>query len=159
MSAENVTLVRKALLGSASADAFYEVLDPEIEWDVTRAPGGEAVFRGRDAVRAFMQTWRHGWEYWRFEEEDFLDAGERVVTIARPGRAAVWTVRDEKVVRFVWYERGGAQRRRSRSSFIKVIPRGVTRSMRSTGATDSIDSRTCSRFTESWTATTWLALR
>jgi ketosteroid isomerase-like protein len=105
MSAGNVTLVRNALLGSASADAFYEVLDREIEWDVTRAPGGEAVIRGRDAVRAFMQTWRHGWEYWRFEEEDFLDAGERVVTIARPGRAAIWTVRDGNVVRFVWYER------------------------------------------------------
>jgi hypothetical protein len=27
------------------------------------------------------------------------------VTIARPGRAAIWTVRDGKVVRFVWYER------------------------------------------------------
>jgi hypothetical protein len=58
-----------------------------------------------------MPTWRHGWEYWRFEEEDFVDAGESVVTIARgpdpadAPRAAVWTFRDGKVARFVWYER------------------------------------------------------
>jgi ketosteroid isomerase-like protein len=107
MSAEDVALIRAALR-APSADAFYDALDPEVEWDVTRAPGDTSVMRGRDAVRAFMQSWRHGIEHWRFEEKDFVDAGDRVVTIAagsEPRPAAVWSVRDGKVVRFVWYER------------------------------------------------------
>lgn len=110
MSAEDVALLRNALLRAPSADAFYDVLDPEVEWDVTRSPGEFGVVRGRDSVKAFMQRWRHGWEHWRFDEEDFLDAGDRVVTIAASAgddqrRAAAWTFRDGKVVRFVWFER------------------------------------------------------
>jgi ketosteroid isomerase-like protein len=108
VSAEEVGLVRKALLAAASAGDFYDALDPEVEWDMTRAPGSEGVIRGRKDVKAFMQRWRHGWEHWRFEDEGFLDAGDRVVTIAAgedARRAAVWTVRDGKVVHFAWYER------------------------------------------------------
>jgi ketosteroid isomerase-like protein len=109
MAAEDVALIR-ALLRSPSADAFYEGLDPDVEWDVSRSPEGPTVIRGRDEVRAFMQRWRHGWERWRFEDDDIIDAGDRVVTIAAPAGldprpAAAWAVRDGKVVRFVWYER------------------------------------------------------
>jgi ketosteroid isomerase-like protein len=110
VSAEDVALLRNALLRAPSAEAFYDVLDPEVEWDVTRAPEEFGVIRGRESVKAFMPRWRHGWEHWRFEEEGFVDAGDRVVTIAAPAGgdtrpAALWTVRDGKVVRFVWYER------------------------------------------------------
>ena len=108
MSQENVELLREALLGLAGSDSFYDVLATDVEWDVTCAPGDVSIVQGRDAVRAFMPVWRHGWEYWRFEAEDFLDMGDRVVTISRspsgPDRAAVWTFSGGKVVRFVWYE-------------------------------------------------------
>jgi ketosteroid isomerase-like protein len=109
MAADDVAIIR-ALLRAPSADAFYEGLDAEVEWDASRSPGAPAVVRGRDEVRAFLQRWRHGWEHWRFEADDFLDAGDRIVTIAAPAGvdprpAAVWTVRDGKVVRFVWYQR------------------------------------------------------
>jgi ketosteroid isomerase-like protein len=109
MSADDVAVIR-ALLHARSADAFYDALDPDVEWDVSRSPGSASVVRGRDAVRAFMSRWRHGWEHWRFEDDDFIDAGDRVVTIAAPAGvdprpAAVWTVRAGKVARFVWYER------------------------------------------------------
>jgi ketosteroid isomerase-like protein len=104
----NVELLRLALCGGSGPDSFYGVLATEIEWDVSRAPGDVSVVRGRDAVRTFMPVWRHGWEHWRFEEEDFVDLGDRVVTIARspsgPDRAAVWTFEDGEVVRFAWYE-------------------------------------------------------
>jgi ketosteroid isomerase-like protein len=105
MSAEDVALIR-ALLRAPSGAAFYEALDPDVEWDVTRAPGGDGVIRGREEVEAFMQRWRHGWEQWRFEEEGFRDAGDRVLTVAAGGArpAALWTVRAGKVVRFVWFE-------------------------------------------------------
>ena len=79
------------------------MLDENIEWDTTRAPRG-TILRGRDAVRAYMPIWRHGWEYWSFDAEDFLADGNRVVTPALGGRAAAWTFRDGKVVRFEWYE-------------------------------------------------------
>jgi hypothetical protein len=117
MSSENVELLREALLGRSGPDAFYELLDAAVEWDVSRAPGTATVIHGRGAVRAFLPSWRHGWEHWLFAEEDFVDADDRVVTITRdpaaptgqagehPGRAAVWTFRHRKVVRFVWYER------------------------------------------------------
>lgn len=103
----NVELLREALGGRSGPDAFYELLDTEIEWDVSRAPGSTTIIHGRDAVRAFMPTWRHGWEYWTFDE-DFIDAGDHVVTLAPGKRAAVWTFRDGKVVRFAWYERESA---------------------------------------------------
>ena len=107
----NVALLREALLGREGADAFYEVLDRDVEWDTSRAPGRTTI-RGRDAVRAYMPSWRHGWEYWRFEEE-FIDLGERVVTITDIGDGviaddrptAAWTFDGGKVVRFEWYER------------------------------------------------------
>jgi ketosteroid isomerase-like protein len=109
MSSENLELLREALRGRSGADSFYAVLDPDVEWDVSRAPGDTQVIRGRDAVRGFMPTWRHGWEYWRFAEEDFRATGEQVVTVARDpagseDRAALWSFREGKVVRFVWYE-------------------------------------------------------
>jgi ketosteroid isomerase-like protein len=109
VSDENVELLRGALLGRSGAESFYDLLDPKVEWDVSRSPGDVSIVRGRDAVRAFMPVWRHGWEHWRFEEGDFVDLGDRVVTISRsstgPDRAAVWTFEHGKVVRFVWYER------------------------------------------------------
>jgi|SRR5919109_5457997 ketosteroid isomerase-like protein len=109
MAADDVALVR-ALLRAPSVDAFYEGLDDDVEWDVRRAPDAATVIHGREAVRSFMQRWRHGWERWSFGDDDFLDAGDRVVTIAAasgvdPRPAAVWTVRAGKVVRFIWYER------------------------------------------------------
>jgi ketosteroid isomerase-like protein len=109
MADEDLALIR-TLLRAPSVDAFYEYLDEDVEWDVSRSPEAPTVIRGRDEVRLFMQRWRHGWEHWRFEEDDFLDAGDRVVTIAAPAGvdprpAAAWTVRGGKVVSFVWYER------------------------------------------------------
>jgi ketosteroid isomerase-like protein len=100
---ENVALLREALLGREGAESFYELLDPEVEWDASRSPAGRVV-RGRDAVRAFMPSWRHGWEHWRFEPDGFIETGDRVVALTPTGPATVWTFRDRKVVRFGWYE-------------------------------------------------------
>ena len=99
----NIELLRQALAGRSGAEEFYAVLDESIEWDTTRAPGGTTV-HGRDAVRAYMPSWRHGWEYWSFDEEGFLEDGDRILTPALGDRIAAWTFRGGRVVRFEWYE-------------------------------------------------------
>ena len=80
---------------------------------MSRFPGIESVYRGVEAVKAFVPSWRYGWEIWRFGEEDFLDAGDQVVTLVhgplpsrgnRPVMAGVWRLRDGKVTRFTWYQ-------------------------------------------------------
>src|SRR2546423_15607050 len=86
MADEDLALIR-TLLRAPSVDAFYEYLDEDVEWDVSRSPEAPTVIRGRDEVRLFMQRWRHGREHWRFEEDDFLDAGDRSATIAAPAGA------------------------------------------------------------------------
>jgi ketosteroid isomerase-like protein len=112
MPSRNLELVREALgMGPGHPGLFWERLHPDVEWDVTQAEGAGATYRGREAVRGFMMSWRYGWEYWRVEPEDFIDAGEHVVTVFRERsgrtvhrRAGVWTLRDDQVVRFRWYQ-------------------------------------------------------
>jgi ketosteroid isomerase-like protein len=111
MATRNVELVREALgMGPGQPELFWGFLDPDIAWDVSDAPGAASVIRGREDVRRFMMSWRYGWEYWRVEPDDFFDAGENVVTIFREGaggtrhRADVWTLREDRVVRFKWYD-------------------------------------------------------
>ena len=103
----NVALVREARLGRSGPDAFYDVLDEDVGWDTSDAPGGTEV-RGREAVRASLAGWRHGWEHWHFEEDGFTGAGDRVDTLTADGQACVWTIRDRKVVHFSWYEQAAA---------------------------------------------------
>jgi ketosteroid isomerase-like protein len=82
MSEGNVELVR-ALLGAfdrADYEAALEALDPEIEWQVP--PGiaiGREVYRGRDEVQRGFAEWLGAWDAYRFEPEEMLDHGDRVV--------------------------------------------------------------------------------
>jgi hypothetical protein len=63
------------------------------------------VVRGPEAVGSFLYGWRYGWEHWRFGEDDFFEAGDRVVTVLEDHArgAGVWTFRDGKVVHFEWF--------------------------------------------------------
>jgi ketosteroid isomerase-like protein len=100
--------------------AYY----PEIEWH-SRGPTGspllwadfEPVYHGHEGVRNFWRTWFAAWETVDFDYEEFIDAGERVVTILSQrlrGRtsgielewnsyAQVWTIRDERIVRVEFF--------------------------------------------------------
>jgi ketosteroid isomerase-like protein len=93
-----------ALLGYGQRPDFFELLDPEVQWDVTEAPDAGETIRGREAVRRFLFTWRYGWEHWRFEEDGFFDAGGRVVTVlADESGACVWTFEGGRVTHFRWH--------------------------------------------------------
>jgi ketosteroid isomerase-like protein len=119
MSQENVEIVRAVIEAHdrGDFDAVFAAYDPGIEWSIeaTMAPVGdfEPVYHGHDGVRAFWRQWFAAWETVSFEYEEFIDAGERVISILSQrmrGRrsgvelewnsyAQVWSVRDEKIVR------------------------------------------------------------
>ena len=59
-----------------------ELWDPEIELDVSEAPGVglSGVYRGIEAVRQWWREWFAAWETLQFEYE-LVDAGDRAVML------------------------------------------------------------------------------
>jgi ketosteroid isomerase-like protein len=122
MSQENVEIVRQVYDAVARRDsaAVLALYDEEIEIDGTRLPEarlvGRAVVRGHQGLRRVTRSWEEAWESAEDKCEELIDAGERVISVvARRGlgrtsglrvdteRAGVWTIRDGKVVRTVWF--------------------------------------------------------
>jgi ketosteroid isomerase-like protein len=116
MSRENVEIVRRVAeaFAEGDSDTVFALVAPEIEWNFSHADTWleEQVYRGYDAITEFFGKWTEGWEDYRFEVEEIIDAGDRVVAIVRDeGRAKssgikverrhgeVWTVRDGRVVK------------------------------------------------------------
>ena len=116
MSRENVELVQGVLAGFiATGTPSWDLLDEEVEvrdHDVMDA--GE--YRGYAGFGRWLENWDAAWADFSMEPEEFLDAGERVVSVFRmtaTGRgsgveverhdAIVWSVRDGKVVRLDYY--------------------------------------------------------
>ena len=97
MSHENVELVREWYASwpdlreldpteqAAFVDrAFRDYLDEDFEfWSPAGYPEGESRFRGREEVGRFAAMQRDTWSEWRFEVERLLDAGDKVVVLAR----------------------------------------------------------------------------
>src|SRR5207247_2259989 len=108
MSHENVEIVRAAFDALFNHGDFSALADraPGYEVDLSRMTSPHrGVYGGADARRAF-EEFSEPWESQRFEPEEFIDAGEHVVTpytsyhrgrdgIEVRARAAfVWTIRD-----------------------------------------------------------------
>jgi ketosteroid isomerase-like protein len=127
VSAENVELVRSLQLApdvdvaslvkddEASerlSDVLAPLFDPSVECTM-RFPGmARVTYSGLDGLREAWRDWLRYWATYRFEVEDVVDGGERVVVVLRghgrrePGRpettlrrATVWRLRDRRVVR------------------------------------------------------------
>ena len=117
MSQENVETVRASYDAQARGDleAALAAADPEIEvYDHDILDARE--YRGVEGVLHWQADWEGSWETWRWEPEDFIEAGDRVVAILRvraKGRhsgvevervdAAVFTFAHNKVVRLDYY--------------------------------------------------------
>ena len=69
-----------------------------------------------DGLFRWQADWESGWESWRWDPEEFIEAGEGVVAVLRVyarGRqsgvevervdGAVWTLRDSKCIRLDYY--------------------------------------------------------
>jgi ketosteroid isomerase-like protein len=121
MSQENVELVRQIFDAAARHDAetVFAHYDREIEWDSSRVSQGGlvgwgGVYRGHDSLRSWFRDWGEG--LIKDEAKELIAAGDQVVSKATMRwRAhmtaievegtlyAVWTIREGKVVRVVWF--------------------------------------------------------
>ncbi len=122
MSRENVEVVRRLYAAVADHDAsrVRALYHPEVEVDVSRLPEarlvGEGVSRGYEGIRSTFRDWSEAWQSFEDHCDELIDAGDYVVSlVTRRGRgrtsgvetatprAGVWTVRDGKVTRIVWF--------------------------------------------------------
>ena len=122
MSQENVEVVRRsydAYLRGDMAAAFASFC-PQIEiFDHDLPDAGK--YRGLEGLLRWQADWESSWENWRWEPQEYIDAGERVVAVLRvhaTGResgaavervdGAVWTLRDGMCIRIDYYGSKGA---------------------------------------------------
>ena len=123
MSRENVEIVRRIYEAVARRDreTILSLYDPEVELDFTPDTLAEhiggTVWTGHDGLRAFDRELRESFESFETRCEELIDAGECVVTVSQyrgrgrrsgaevdgPRQFGVWSVRDGKVTRVVWY--------------------------------------------------------
>lgn len=121
MSRESVEVVRQVYdaAGRRDSAAVLALYDPEVEWDASRiALGGLTgrVVYGRDRLRDWFREWFEVWGGLEDFYDELIDAGEQVISVggtraqgrssgvAAEGRgAAVWTIREGKIVRVVWF--------------------------------------------------------
>jgi uncharacterized protein len=111
-------------LNRGDIDATMEVLAPDAEWHESTALPGAGTFRGREAVRRFLEEFLESWEELHQEVEEVVVEGDRaalMIHLTARGResgaevdaryAHVWTVRDGTGVRVdAYYDRAAALR-------------------------------------------------
>jgi ketosteroid isomerase-like protein len=116
MSQENVEIVRELYEGWQRGETGLDKLDPEISMVESATLPGAASAYGVEAVERYMRSFAKHWEQISFEPQEYIDAGERVVVVARlVGRgkksgvevtrtwAYVWTLRSRKALSMVGY--------------------------------------------------------
>jgi ketosteroid isomerase-like protein len=116
MSRANVDLIRAIYEGWLAGDPGYGRFDSEIAMVESGTLPGAAEAHGIDEVRRYMESFDRYWDEIRFEPEEYIDAGDRVVVIARligEGKSSgvavertwsyVWTVKDGKALRMEGY--------------------------------------------------------
>jgi len=115
MSQENVEIVRRAWEASLRHDneAVFSLYDPEVEWDLTAAPGFDTrVYRGVEGVQQWFRDWIDAVDDLSADVEEWIDTGDHVIAMlhwtARGKRsgapvdmrqAHLWTVRNGKLAR------------------------------------------------------------
>ena len=122
MSQENVEIVRKVYEAAARGDtaAIFELYDSDIEWDASRTERGAVtgrVARGKESLLKWLREWYEAWETINDDLEELIEVNDnKVISVMVQrgrGRASgievedrlwtVWTIREGKVVRVVWF--------------------------------------------------------
>jgi ketosteroid isomerase-like protein len=119
MSEENVEIVRRVYEAAAGRDAasVFALYDPDVELDATRMGVGDlGVYHGHEGLRSLFGEFQEVWGEIKYDYEELIDAGQRVISVVRRhvhGRASgvaldqpfalLWTLRDGRVHRVVWY--------------------------------------------------------
>jgi ketosteroid isomerase-like protein len=120
MSEENVEFVRARVdaFNRGDRDAALKDLAPDFELDMSRAIGPDlrGVY-GPDEVGQVWDDMVEPFESFRFEPEEFIEAGDQVIVVAtanaraRDGievtarTATIYTIREGAIVRMCMYQR------------------------------------------------------
>ena len=94
--------------------AIPDFFEPDIEIDLSRNVFNPDVYQGHAGIERYLKSVDEVWEEFRIVPEEFIDAGDHVVTrvtIRGKGKGSgvevtmqlfnVWTFRDTKVLRIV----------------------------------------------------------
>jgi ketosteroid isomerase-like protein len=116
MSQENVEVVRRCAecMDRRELPQAFEMLDPDVEIDLSRNVFNPDVYRGHSGVERWRDVIDEVWDDFHAMIDELIDAGDDVVTAAMiqgKGKESgvdvmmqvfqVWTLRDSKVVRLV----------------------------------------------------------
>ena len=123
MAEDHLAVVRAVHDAASRGDtaALLELYAPDVVWDISNGPlaqlAGAAVYEGHDGLRSFFRSWREALDDAEYLLDELVVVGRDVVSVGRlrgRGRAsglllegaeqaAVWTVRDGRVARVVWF--------------------------------------------------------
>jgi ketosteroid isomerase-like protein len=122
VSAANIETVRRIYKALARDDleAALGFMDAEIEYVNPGYAIEPGTRRGHAGIRANVANMRAAFEHWRFEPEEYFDAGDRVVVVGlfeargREGgvqisrrMSRIWTLTGGRVVRYQWFDNAG----------------------------------------------------
>ncbi|HYI35344.1 MAG TPA: nuclear transport factor 2 family protein [Thermoleophilaceae bacterium] len=85
MSQENVEIARRAYeaWNQGEYEEFFAAIDPEIELVLPEGGMTAGAHRGLQAMRQFLESYVESFEDFRWEPEEFFEAGDQVVTFLR----------------------------------------------------------------------------
>ena len=107
MSEQNVEIIRAIYDDWSMGDPGLDRFDPEITMVESEAMPGAPSAHGIDAVKRYIESFPNYWAEIRIEPQEYLDAGEQVVVIARLiGRGRRSGVEVERLWAYVWTLRG-----------------------------------------------------
>jgi uncharacterized protein len=111
MSQENVAAVRGFYdaFGRGDLESALAAFDPDaVAYDHDIPDSGQ--YQGLEGLLRWQADWESSWESWRWEPQEFIEEGDRVVAIGRGSGVnverldgAVWTLRGGKCVRLDSY--------------------------------------------------------
>lgn len=78
-------LVRKVwtAIQTRKLDQLDDLVDAAYEWDAVAECPGTQVQRGREAVKAFIESWPEGWDEYRVSSEQLIECDGRIVQLVR----------------------------------------------------------------------------
>ena len=108
MSQANVDLVLRLYDGWARGEPGLELMDEDISMVEPEELPGRVEAHGIDSVSRYIERFSNHWDEIRFDPEEVVDAGDRVVVIARlVGRWKASGVAVERLWAYVWTFRDG----------------------------------------------------
>ena len=85
MSKENVEILRAGYeaVNRGDYDAFFQILDPAIEWKTPDRTPFAGSYHGHDAVKELLKAYLEAFDGLRVEPEQFFDGDDRIVVFIR----------------------------------------------------------------------------